>query len=306
MRSFIVPGGLGAFAVCCAACAVQVEEPVEMRAAVGRNEGARVEREERYVTLTRDWRECAPPACGGYFTREVNTDAAPEYVSKIVFASRSLGAEVVESLHSAAVSELVLLGHIGPADLAFGARAFVVREAFRGLPGRAPQPGDRFYGVRKPLPAVDCFIAPCARHVAEELNVAAHEEVDRVALEEAALPFVDKAWLQEEIRRDSALIAGRVTAATPGIERLLVASQVFVRLPERRGLCVARRRPSCGEWVATFRRTADRCLVFDRCVEPAVCQEAVVACAEGYTQEAWPAAPAGCSAFACDPAFVAR
>jgi hypothetical protein len=54
----------------------------------------------------------------------------------------------------------------------------------------------------------------------------------------------------------------------------------------------------------TYTRDANLCLDFAACAAPRACPDLIPACAFGYTLAAWPAAPNGCPAFACDPSFI--
>jgi hypothetical protein len=303
MRSSIVwIGAMGVFTAI-AGCTADVDPRLETRATT---ELALDRDSDRFVTVRLDFRRCAAPYCGGYFVQEVNVDKPSAYVTELVFDGPGLDDATIQSIRKAKLSELILRGHLGPVDPTYRTRTFVAREAYRGLPGRSAQSTHAFYYIEKRVPPIACITTPCPNQIAVELNAAKREDIDRVSLEEATAPFVDESWLTERTAHGSALVSGSLTEATPtpGTERLLIASQVFLRLPERSGPCPDQRTPSCGEQAVAFLRTADRCLVFDRCVERAFCPDFVPVCAEGYTRVSWPAAPSGCTAFACDPSFA--
>jgi hypothetical protein len=260
---------------------------------------------ERFVTLKADTRRCAAPLCGGYFVRDVNANTPEEYVSRLDFEESRLDRETIQRILEEPLSDLVLKGHLGPIEPTSQTRTFIVLAAYRSLPGMTPQSPGMFYYVQKRVPRIECFTTPCPRKFAVEVNTEERYDIDTVSFE-ALPPFVDRSWLTVRLERGQALAMGRLSLAppVPREQNLLVADQVFLRLPERAGPCPWQQTQSCGDRVATFRRTVDRCVVFDRCVDRGVCSDAAPVCADGYKLSSWPAAPSGCAAFACDPAFA--
>jgi hypothetical protein len=260
---------------------------------------------ERFVTLKLDTRRCATPLCGGYFVREVNLDTPAEYVSGLVFEGPGLDSATIALIREAPLADLVLKGHFGPIEPTFQTRPFVVVAAYLGLSGMTPQSPAVVYHVQKRVPRIVCVTTPCPHEIAVKLNTEDRADIDTVSIETLP-PFVDRAWLTAKLERDQALAAGSLSLAppVPGEQNLLVADQVFLRLPERAGPCSTEPTPSCGARVATFRRSIDRCIVFDRCVDPGVCTGAAPSCAKGYRLVSWIAAPSACAAFVCEPAFA--
>jgi hypothetical protein len=262
-----------------------------------------------FVTLRLDLRRCAKPLCGGYFVRDVNQGAAERYVSRLDFDT-SLPAEVIDDVRSAPASELVLRGHLGPEETRFHTRPFVVSEAFRGMPGVTPLADAAFYQVHARKPPIECFVGPCPNEIAQTLNTSMTEEFDSVSVDSASLLWVDKGWLASRVEAHGAVVAGtlRQGAHLPGgFEEVLDASQVYVRLPERKGPCPVSPTQSCADGtVAVQERDADRCIMQVGCVKPGVCPLFEPLCASGYTLSSWASAPDACPAFACDPSFTIK
>lgn len=300
MRSALARiGGIGALVAIVGCMAVEDPPDVDTLADSPRSS-------DRFVTLRRDFRRCAAPLCGGYFIHEVNLDTPEAYVSQLVFEGSGLDEETIQSIRQTPVEELVLQGYLGVSEPTFNTRPFIVRAAYRGLPGRTPASSDAFYSVHKRVPRIECFTTPCPNEIAVKLNTEARDNIDAVSVAAAALAFVDRAWLTSRVERRSALVAGALREASSSRRerQVLLASQVFLRLPERVAPCPTAPTPSCGDKAVALRRTQERCLVFDRCVDRGICPDVIPACAEGYTRVSWPAAPAACAAFACEPTFA--
>ncbi len=125
----------------------------------------------------------------------------------------------------------------------------------------------------------------------------------------AARPGVDRTWLAGRVLRHGAIVAGAIADGrrfTAGPELVLRATQVFLRMPDSIGPCPRTLERVCASGqIATYRRTEERCLVFDGCVQPAMCAGPGVTCDAGYTKASWAAGAGGCPAFACDPEFTA-
>jgi len=261
-----------------------------------------------FVTLRADLRRCIAPACGGYFVRDVNRQSAERYVSGLDFTESPLPPDAIDDVRSAPANELVLRGHLGLMERRFHTRAFVVLDAFRGMPGVTLREDDAFYQAHARKPPIACFVAPCPNEIASLLNTSREEAFDRVSVDRAALPWVDRAWLASRVERHEAVVAGALEQGerfAGGFEQVLKASQVFVHLPDRIGPCVARPTLRCAEGtIAVHERTEDRCIVQVACVRPGVCPLYVPSCPSGYTLTSWTAPPSGCPAFACDPTFV--
>lgn len=304
MRSaFARVGGIGLFMVI-VSCGASVDPSLDgdvTTTAVSLS----VLEQDRFVTLTLDTRRCASPLCGGYFVQEVNVDTPAEYASHLEFDGSGLDNDTIQQIREAPLADLVLRGHFGPIEPTFQTRPFIVVAAYLALPGMTPQPPAVLYHVEKRVPRISCFTTPCPNEIAVKLNTDDRNDIDTVSIATMP-PFVNKAWLTAKLERGQALASGSLNLAppTPGEQNLLVADQVFLRLPERAGPCSMERTPSCGARVATFRRSSDRCIVFDRCVDPGVCTDAAPSCARGYKLVTWTAAPSACAAFTCDPAFA--
>jgi hypothetical protein len=261
-----------------------------------------------YVTVRHDQRKCASPKCGGYFVRDVNRSTAERYVSSLDFShAPDLDDEAKGQVTGAPDGELVLRGKLGPLDAKSGTRAFLVYEAYRGMPGRGAAAGDVFFDVTKNDPPHECFAAPCNNLVAHRLNSTKTTSYTRTDADVGG--FVDAAWLEHRVEDDSAIVAGTIAngdVQAAGPEQVLTASQVFVRLPERLGPCPALAIPNCAASgkVASFVRTPDRCVTFHACVTPGVCALYLPACEDGYSLVSWNGGPHGCEQHACEPTWL--
>jgi hypothetical protein len=240
--------------------------------------------QDRYVLLR--------PEAQGFTVHELNRG------TEVTVADVQLSVaddEVDRLVRSAPDGELVVRGHLDAMPTETRAPVFVVSEAYRGMPGMAVGRGDSFFTVN----GFDCTSDGCSRLVATWLNLTEPMEAGTLNLTQAAKPFVDAAWLRERVLAHGALVA----ATLSGNE--LVASQVFVRLPDALGPCPTVAAASCtGSTVPTFAREAGRCLLPTGCSEPGECLMRLPVCEPGYTLHSWMAGSPACPAYACDPSFV--
>jgi hypothetical protein len=265
-----------------------------------------------FVTLRADLRRCLAPLCGGFFVRDVNGQGTEQYVSKLDFQESGLLTDAIADVQSAPANELVLRGHLGQQEPLYQTRPFMVLEAFRGMPNVTPRDGDAFYQVHARRPPIACFVAPCPNEIASLLNTNSQETFDRISVDGAALPWVDKQWLASRVATHNAVAAGTFADGESfpgGVERVLEASQVFVRLPELVGPCPARPEFRCTEGTVVLQqRTEDRCMVQVGCVSQNICPQSrdIPECQSGYALTSWTVPPSGCPTYACDPSFVVR
>jgi hypothetical protein len=111
------------------------------------------------------------------------------------------------------------------------------------------------------------------------------------------------------VERHGAIVAGHF-ALGPGYnvagaqERVLEASQVYVRVPDAEEPCYVRRAFCAEPSVPTYMRDAGLCLRFAGCREPGICPLFMPSCAPGYTLVSWRAGEHACPAYACDPSFI--
>ena len=260
-----------------------------------------------FVSVRRDTRKCAAPKCGGYFVKDVNRSASTEerYVSGLDFAhATDLDDAAIEQALDAPDGELVLRGKLGPLG-SHSTRKFLVYEAYRGMPGFGPATGDAYVAVEPRDPQVQCFTAPCDNLTSHELN---HTPKTNFTRTDAALAnLVDAAWLENRVDHGGAIVAGSFVPGDTfpgGPEKVLQASQVFLKLPERVGPCTATPIPDCSPDTATFTRNADRCVEFSACVDGGVCPQYVPACPEGFSLSSWRGGVNACPVYACDPAWL--
>src|ERR1043165_7560452 len=102
-----------------------------------------------YVGLRIDMRRCISPLCGGYWVHDLNRATLDEtYVSGLDFSSSGLS-EADQSRGFSGIGEVVLRGKLGPKEAQFNTRAFIVSEAYRGLPGMTVDAADSFYKLEE-------------------------------------------------------------------------------------------------------------------------------------------------------------
>ena len=131
---------------------------------------------------------------------------------------------------------------------------------------------------------------------------------DGAEVTDAALSFVDQQWLTNRIAEHGAFATGKFIqgALVSGThEKVLSASQVFVKLPEMPGPCPLVKMPACPAGkVRNYERNEDRCVLPSfTCVTPGVCALFLPACAEGYELQSWSGGQFACPVHACDPTF---
>lgn len=253
-----------------------------------------------YVQLRADQRACASPMCGGFFVHDVNRATLTEqYVSGLDFSQSTLSDADQQRIIEAADGDVVLRGKLGPKEPVHHTRAFIVTDAWRGMPSHDLASGDAFFMVA--LANIQCFAAPCPTMQATKANSTSKTLLHELDL--GAMGFVDQEWLSKRVSEDSAIAAGQIVRADG--KTTLAVSNVFVKLPENVGPCPALPQTQCpSHRVQTFKRNADRCIVPDACVSPGVCNFLVPNCGDGYTAVSWKAAPNACSVVSCDPSWL--
>ena len=273
----------------------------------GENEDGLSASKQTHVSVRRDERKCASPACGGYYVRDANKATAEQYVASLDFSASGLDDATVAKVTSAPAGELVLLGKLTAADSKTRLRSFKVSSAFRGMPGFSAPAGDSVYSVS--LTNIQCVAAPCLNKVATRINDGVATWFSGFDVGAASAGFVDQGWLVSRVRDHGALVAAQVVDGvklSAGHDQVLAAAQVFVKLPETAscapsGTGAAYVCPA--DQVAVFQRDENRCLKAVGCSKPGVCSQAVPSCAAGYTLVQWRAGANGCLASACDPTF---
>jgi hypothetical protein len=122
------------------------------------------------------------------------------------------------------------------------------------------------------------------------------------------MPLVDQNWLTFRITDKDALVAGKFVDGAQvgaGREKVLQASQVFVKLPDMTQSCPKMPAPFCsGTKVNAWVRDHNRCTVPGACVQPGVCAQYVPSCAPGYSLTSWTGGARACTQYACDPDWL--
>jgi hypothetical protein len=253
-------------------------------------------RAESYLTVRRDLRRCASPGCGGWFGKDVNKTTVEQYFDVMDLSAVGLSADEVSSLQSATDGEVVLRGKLTPYD-SHHSRSLRVSEAYRGLPGETAT--GTFYNAAPQN--IQCVRAPCPNLKAGKLNATTTRLVDGINLDNAIGPFVDPTWIQARVSAGRVLAAGAfATDAAGGKE--LVATQVFIQLPERTAACPQFQLSCPGQKVAQV-RDENRCVLPSSCVNAGICTHMMPTCPAGYTMHTWTGETA-CNNFACDPSWM--
>ena len=275
------PSALGAVAlVCSALAACAPAAPAEDGAAA--TDALTVESgNDSFVMVHR--------TAAGYALAAPSRPSAPVTVVALEFRD----AEVAAIALAAGDGELVVRGHLSSPP----GRSFVVKDAFRGLPGMAASAEDVVYAIT----LGDCLADGCLPPIARPIDASGAQTIDRIDVAAAAAPNVDAAWLEERARAHGALVAGAIVDGT------LVARQIFLTLPDLAGPCERTEPATCADGtLPTFERTADRCLVSTGCAAEGVCVARLPTCAPGYTLRKWESGSPACPSYACDPTFADR
>lgn len=302
---------LGAMSGCGTEAGPPVSEEAAAIAAAAPRPIAPVNMEhDHFFRVHGDIRWCRPMGpCTGHYLSAVNGGHPAGLVASLDFTQSGLDERAIADVEDAPHAELILYGTLLNPTEAGSPRPFIVKAAYRGMPGVAASADEAFYRVEQRSPPVLCFAAPCNNLFAAKLETTDREEITTVNVERAgSQPLVDKAWIANRVALQGALVAGHLRdgAVYPaGTERVLDAGQVYLRLPDvSRCLLQFHVCPACHH--AVYTRNANRCAVFAGCVTtqdtclPAPKPE----CAPGYVMASWPADNATCYASACDPAFL--
>ena len=260
-----------------------------------------------FVTVQRDARRCAAPACGGYFVTQVNHSLAAIYVAALDFSQSNLDDGTIAKVTGAPDAELLLYGKLGRTSRTTHTRNFIVLDAYRGMPGRTVGSSDHFYSVASN--GKQCLAAPCNALTATKLNSTAQpKDFTTLSVASAAAAFVDQTWLSHRVLDRNAIVAASFTSGTrypTGTESVLDSSQVFLHLPESVGPCPMLMPMNCTNGqVNVVERNADRCLVPAGCANPGICSMMLPACPDGYTLTTWRDVSNACPHAACDPSWL--
>ena len=241
----------------------------------------------------------------GYYVHDVNrTTLNEKHVTGFDFTGANLDADAIADALGAADGELVLHGKLGPTD-SHGNRAFLVTEAYRGMPGFTPTSDATYYFAAPRSPQITCFTAPCNDEMSTKLNSTSTTSFTSLDVSAATATRSDPVWLADHALA-SGVVAGKFVKGAHeagGYDSVLAASQVFVKLPVTEGAC-PQFVVDCGSQTPTYTRDANRCEIFASCVDHGPCSQLVPSCPAGYTLASWPTAPNACPAFACDATFT--
>ena len=102
----------------------------------------------------RVWKQCSLEPCSYHFVREVNATDAYVWVSGLTFDGPGFDARTQRAILEAPWEELILYGTFATPGRTEDAGPFVIRQAFRGMPGIPANWDDQFYVVRSIQPPI--------------------------------------------------------------------------------------------------------------------------------------------------------
>jgi hypothetical protein len=251
-----------------------------------------------WVSLRRDLSPCATAPRCGWFAHVLNRHDEDVHVDEVEVALADLAGSPPEIVLDAPDGEVIVLGSID------ARRVFVVRQAWRGLPGEAAAATD-VRAVTASRPESLCDPAVCARDGVSVLNLDLDVPVATLDFSRSDLPWIDHAWVKDRVLHGGAIIAGRFGGepGEPVIERFEI-TRVFVAIPDRLRPCSAPALPCGPGMIGTYSRDEDRCLVQRGCSSVGGCSRQAPACPPGYVLRSWPGEPHACLEFVCDPWFL--
>lgn len=257
-----------------------------------------------YVVYRHDPRKCAAPACGGYFIHDINRATVKEaYVTGFEFTN--LLEEHQGDATGAPDFGAVLYGKLGPKD-AQGYRKFIVTTAWRGMPGATWSESDTFFSVTGLN--IQCITAPCPSLQATKLHTTTKTNVNDLDIELALKPRVDGNWLTNRVVNGGALVVGIIADGAKvgaGTEKVLLGSQVFVKLPDQTKSCPRISAPFCASnKIPVWTRDADRCQMSAGCASAGACAQYVPTCDEFYDLVSWTGGQFACTQYACEPSWL--
>jgi hypothetical protein len=260
-------------------------------------------RTNSYVVFRQDTRRCVSPLCGGFWVRDVNRKVLrEEYVSGFDFSASGLTEETQAKALEGAEGEVILRGKLGPTETRFNTRAFLVLEAFRGMPGVRAAATDSFYRVER-ADNIRCIMAPCPSLRAIKLHTTQQTLFHQVSVARASKTNVDARWMTSRITDKGALVAAAFV--TRNRSTTLDAAQVFMRLPEPSQSCPRIALPSCAAgYTLSWVRNENRCLLPAACVLTVTCPQIRPYCDADYTAMAWNGGTNACPRAVCDPSWV--
>lgn len=255
---------------------------------------------DTYVIARRDYRRCVSPMCGGFWVKDLNSTMQERYVSGFDFSDSSLPQSVHGVVTSAPDHELIVFGRLGPKESRFDTRTFLVKRAWRGMPGKTFSATDKFYGL---FPTkIACITTPCATLQTTRLNrTTGHTMATDVDVTAALAARVDDQWMMSRVFSGKTVLAGTIVRKDRHVT--VTAKQVFVELPDRVVPCPGDAAPRCPSGqIASYERTPDRCTEpTGSCTPIGVCARPIFGCDAGYRQVSWVNI---CPRFACEPEFL--
>ena len=300
MRSFLI--SIALISVGCGVSEVEVND-TSTADATAEETGELSTRTASYVVFRHDMRRCISPLCGGYWVSDLNRKTQrEEYVSGLDFSGSGLTEETQAKALEAGEGEIVLRGKLGPTETHFNTRAFLVLEAFRGMPGVRAAATDSFYRVER-ADSIRCIVAPCPSLRAIKLHTTQQTLFHEVSVTRASKTNVDARWMTSRITDKGALVAAAFV--TRNRSTTLDVAQVFMRLPEPSQSCPRIALPSCAAgFTLSWVRNENRCLLPAACVRTVTCPQIRPFCDADYTAMSWSGGTNACPRVVCDPSWV--
>ena len=294
-----------AFALGLSACAEDAAEQPEVAVSdeTGQAEEDLSAWSRTHVGIRRDYRKCISPLCGGYWVHDLNRKIKTEtYVSSLDFKASGLDEQTQALVLGAADGEIVLRAKLGPKETKYNTRTLQVAAAYRGLPGRLTNASDQVYAVEN-LGRM-CITSPCPTYETRRVNYSAKQVLSGLDLDLGG--HIDAWWLLEEAARDGALVLGSIRSGQTlpgGVETILDASQVFLKLPEVNSCPQFKLIPCPTGTERSYSRNEKRCILPGACVPEAFCKKSFPVCDDGYSLVSW-TGESGCEEHACDPTWI--
>lgn len=257
-----------------------------------------------YVVYKHDQRKCPAPQCQGYWIADINR-ATTSWTYVTGFEFTDLLPEHQSDATGAPDYGAVLYGKLSKKD-SKGFQKFIVTSAWRGMPGATWSFSDTFYSVA-PL-NIQCITAPCPSLQATKLHTTQKTGLTNLDIDLAVKTLVDGNWLANRVINNGALVVGIVMDGAPvgvGVEKVLVGSQVFVKLPDQTRSCPRISAPFCASnKIPVWTRDADRCQVSAGCGGGGACKMMVPTCDEFYDLVSWTGGQFACTQYACEPSWL--
>ncbi|KYQ91198.1 hypothetical protein DLAC_08117 [Tieghemostelium lacteum] len=272
---------------------------------------------KEYYFISNDHRDCASPACGGFFLKPLNNDLnlGDIYVSEALVIN-GLDYSHLQSVDTMNEKEsnVIVGGVVKPSDTHPGYSCIHISDIFKAmelqLDGTVVNSDmvvakPSFY-MMKSSPIMCGRIGRCAPIATLRLNT---NEIG--FLQDYEQPYtgvvalLDKVWFKTRLVSNdnhNAISRGYI------LNDVLHISRVFINIKDPFTPC-AKPLATCDHSlgvVPVFTRNTDRCKIFDTCVIQGPCHLMIPHCPEGYSLASVISGPKACPKYYCDPSFLSN